>query len=208
MDEQRGRPAGAAWVEPTGAALFLCLAFAFNRESDWQWWWLIDLVTLAGSALSYRSPVLGAILTAVGMLVWIPFADPPASISSLAVFINIFALVRQGHRYKVPMTVALFALCLLTLVQLSVDNEFRWDTAILLLILLSLATGSGTLWRNAQRRLDVSQLQAERDMVQLRASLARDLHDTIAQTLSSAAMRANLVAMDEGLGQESLTQLD
>ena len=208
MDEQQSRPTGANWLEPTAAALFLCLAFTFNRDAAWQWWWLIDVVTLLGSALAYRRPVLGAILTAAGMLAWIPFADPPASISSLAVFINIFAVVRQGHRYKVPITVGLFGLCLLTLVQLSVANEFRWDTALLLLILLSLTTGSGTLWRLAQRRLDVSQLKAEHDMLQLRASLARDLHDTIAQTLSSTVMRANLVAMDEDLGQESLVQLD
>lgn len=208
MSDRNPHPAWVMWFEPLAAVSLFVVALAFNRESPWPLWWLVDLITLAGSAISYRRPALGAVLTATGMVLWLPFTSAPASISGVGALINVFAAFRLPYPRRFLLSGCLLALVGVNLVLLSVEAPYRWDTVLLLLSLTCLTIGGGVTWREAQQRLKTEAKEKERALIDLRSELARELHDTVAQTLSSATMRANLVALDEDLSPEARTHIE
>ncbi|MDO5735539.1 MAG: histidine kinase [Propionibacteriaceae bacterium] len=72
-------------------------------------------------------------------------------------------------------------------------------TSIILLLVLIVAYGGGVAFRYATQRIQREKESGQQRLQELQVSLARELHDSVAQTLSSAAMRANIAMSDPGM---------
>lgn len=186
--------AEAPWLEPALALALLIASLAINAGEQWPFVWGVDLVCCAGAATSYRWPVAGAIAVALGLSVWLVIpAEVVPSVSGLALMINVMAAFRQNLSWRILLTLILGALGYVALVVRSVgDPGLHWATGTVLLLLLMLAIGAGEMWRRWQRLLQLERERAEVELQEFRLELARDLHDTVAQTLSATAMRANV----------------
>lgn len=161
--------------------------------------WIIDVVTCAGAAVSFRFPRSGAVAVAAGLVSWLLLPGVWPSISGLAFIINIFAAVRQRLPWRIPLAIALSVPGYLVMVERSADLSERATPAALVLFLLVLAWGGGELWVRGSRLIQLERERAELERAELRLSLSRDLHDTVAQTLSRAAMGANVLVADPAL---------
>lgn len=199
----------AAWIEPVAALVVFGLSLYINRSEPWPWMWVIDLAACGGAALSRRHPAIGAILTGLGLAFWLPFTHALPSMSSIAFYINIFAAARTNLTWKVPLTLGFGGLAYLTLVRNNADAlEYRWTTAVLLLIMLAVSYAGGAAFRYAAHRVEFERETGEQRLEELQRSLARELHDSVAQTLASAAMRANIAMSDPGTSELARDQLE
>ncbi len=171
--------------------------------------WVIDVIACAGAGLSYRRPVVGAVLTGVSLAVWLPFETSQVSASGLAFIINAFAAARKNVPWQAPLLLGLGGLAYLTLVRKAVERPAdQLTTSILYLVLLGLAYGGGVAYRYGTQRIVREQETGNQRVQELQTSLARELHDSVAQTLSSAAMRANIVMGDPSLSPLAVGQLE
>lgn len=205
MGVRSGRPhrlADASWLEPGLALALLTASLVVNAGEQWPYMWVVDLVCCAGASISYRWPLPGAVAVAFGLLVWLVIpAEVLPSMSGLALMINVMAAFRQSLSWRIPLAVGLGALGYLALVFRSVeDSGLHWATGIVLLLLMVLAIAAGEVWRRWRRLLELERERAEAELQAFRLELARDLHDTVAQTLSATAMRANLALGDAPSG--------
>jgi len=100
-------------------------------------------------------------------------------------------------------------LAYLTLIRHGMQGlDYRLTTSILLLIVLALTYAGGTALYFAARRVQEERETGQERVQDLQVSLARELHDSVAQTLSSAAMRANIVMGDPSLSPLAIDQLE
>lgn len=199
----------AAWIEPVAAGVLLTLSLIINSGSVSHWMWVVDSMTCVGAALSRIWPRVGAALTGIGMAIWLPFPENLASVSGMAFYINIFAAVRMNLSWKIPMTLGFGGLAYLSLVRNAVpEPSDRWATSIILLFLMAIAWGGGSIFRYARRGIQHERENSAQRLETLQLSLARELHDSVAQTLSSAAMRANIAMMDPGVSELTRDQLE
>ena len=196
-----GKPVGEAlWVEPSLAAVALTLTAVLNRNEASPGVWLIEVLTCGGAAMAYRLPLAGALVVAAGLSSWFLLPGTWPGISGLVFVVNVFAAVRKGLRWRIPLAVGLTLLAYLVLVERSVQEAAdRPGPAALVLALAVLAWIGGEVWRRGAVLLAHEREHAALEQAELRLSLARDLHDTVAQTLSRAAIGANLVLEDPGL---------
>lgn len=208
MTPARKRSREAVWFEPLCATVIFGLALYVNRHVEWPWTWVIDLATCTGAALSYRWPVIGNVITGLSLAVWLPFDITMASASGIAFFVNVFAASRQNLAWRAPLVLGLGGLAYLVLVRKAVEPQARLTTSIILLIVLAVAYGGGLAYRYASQRIQSEQDTGDQRVQDLQTSLARELHDSVAQTLSSAAMRANIVMGDPTLSPLALGQLE
>ncbi len=197
------------WLEPVAATVLFALALLMNHRSEWPLMWLVDLAACGGAAMSRRRPVLGSILTGLGMAFWLPFPGAIASASGLAFYINVFAAARSNLSWRIPLTLGFAGMAYLSLVRHAVtDPAYRGSTIIILVIVLAISYGGGTAFRFAARGLQRERETGHERLVSLQVSLARELHDSVAQTLSSAAMRANIALMDPAVEDTTREQLE
>ncbi|MGO1487603.1 MAG: sensor histidine kinase [Arachnia sp.] len=129
--------------------------------------------------------------------------------SGVAFLINIFAASRTNLSWKTPLALGFGGLAYLSLVRNVVESmDYTWTTSILLLIASAVSYGGGAAFRRAAHRVQTERKSGEQRLLQLQKSLARELHDSVAQTLSSAAMRANIVMSDSSLSPMAMGQLE
>mgnify|MGYP000924417985 CR=1 FL=1 len=171
----------------------------FATSGDGRPLWIIDVVTCAGAAASFRFPRSGAVTVAVGLASWLLLPDVWPSVTGLAFIINIFAAVRQRLPWRIPLAIALSVPGYLVMIERSADLGERATPAALVLFLLVLAWVGRELWVRGARLIQLERERAEVERTELRLSLSRDLHDTVAQTLSRAAMGANILVADPAL---------
>ena len=131
------------------------------------------------------------------------------SMSGIAFYINVFAAARRNLSWKFPLILGFAGLAYLTLIRHGMQGlDYTWTTSILLLIVLALTYAGGTALYFAARRVQQERETGQERVQDLRASLARELHDSVAQTLSSAAMRANIVMGDPTISPMALGQIE
>lgn len=203
------RLSAAPWLEPMLALLLMITSLALNVGERWPLMWVVDLICCVGAAISGRWPLPGAAIVALGLTVWT--AIPPevvVSVSGLALMINVIAAFRTNLSWRIPLTLAFAALGYFTLVARNVDPSVHWATGLVLLLILGLAIGAGMLWRRWQQLLQLERERSEAELREFRLELARDLHDTVAQTLSATAMRANLTLGDPTVSPELREDLE
>lgn len=197
------------WIEPTLAALG-ALIVAVASPWDHPWLRLLDLIICVGAGLSSRFPRIAAIISGAALSVYLFLPPEHVGVAGLAVFINIFASYRLGLQWRIPITVLLTAIAYFALVQhaFDTDRDFKAPALAVLLLLLTVAVAVGHGWHQSNRRLAVERVGAEERVSTLRVSLARDLHDTVAQTLSHAAMRAHMASMHPDATPELAAELE
>lgn len=199
----------ASWLEPALAAALFTGSLVINLGDPWPYIWVIDLVCCLGAAISYRRPVAGTIMVAAGVASWLLIPDVLPSVSGLAMLIVVVAGFRSDLSWKWPLVVGVIVLGYLVLIDRSEDDaSLHWGSGTLLLLLMGLAVGSGELWRRWQRLVHLERERGAAELDAFRVSLARDLHDTVAQTLSATAMRAHLALADPGLPAEPRDDLE
>lgn len=205
---REGAFAEARWLEPALATALLVVCLLINSGDPWPYIWITDLVCCVGAALSYVRPVAGALLVGGGVAVWLMIPGVLPSVSGLAMLIVVMAACRRDLPWKWPLALGAVVLGYLVLVDRSMeDTAQRWGPSAVLLLLLGLAMGSGELWRRWQHLLQVERQSAADELDSFRVALARDLHDTVAQTLSAAAMRAHVALADPSLPAEARADL-
>lgn len=201
MIGRRRHSAGEAlWLEPGLAALLFVVSLVLNSGEPWRPILAIDLVCCVGAALSYRYPAVGQAMVALGMAVWLFIPDVLASVSGMAYLIAVMAATRRNLAWKIPLIIGFTALGYVTLIWRLGPSSQYVAGGIVLLTLTVVAIGAGELWRRWQRLLELEREHAEAELQAFRLELARDLHDTVAQTLSATAMRANLALGDAPSG--------
>ncbi|MCB0910736.1 MAG: hypothetical protein KDB60_03870 [Propionibacteriaceae bacterium] len=204
------RPVGEAlWLEPSIAALLVALTTVLNRDEGSAAVWVVEIVTCLGAALAYRLPLAGALVVAAGLSSWFLMPGVWPGASGLAFVVNIFAAARKGLSWRAPLTIALTVLAYLVLVERSVAQPTdRPGPAALVLSLAVLAWLGGAAWRRGAVLLEHERERAALEQAELRLSLARDLHDTVAQTLARAAIGANLALTEPDLPAGARVELE
>lgn len=197
----------AGWVEPILATLALAFALAVQPDQSVPAL-VLTLILCLGAGLAGSAPRLATALTAGGLLTFLVLPPAEVSVGGLAVFVNVFAAVRLGGRTAVLRVLLLGAACYATMAwHASSSLRDHLVSLTFLLALGSLAVGAGVAWRVAARRLARERATADERVMMLRTGLARDLHDTAAQALSHAAMRAHLLAADPALAPRAKEEL-
>lgn len=148
-------------------------------------------------------------MTGSSLAFWLPFPDALPSMSGIAFYVNVFAAARTNLSWKIPLTLGLCGLAYLTLIRNGVEGlEYTWTTSILMIIVLVLTYAGGKALYYAADRVKQERETGQERVLNLQVSLARELHDSVAQTLSSAAMRANIVMGDPTLSSLAKDQLE
>lgn len=159
--------------------------------------WALSFLVCGGAALAGFMPRAAAFVTGVSLLGFLTFPVSSSTSVGIAVFVNIFALTRRQPRGWLWLIASLLAVVYCVMVaHFSVTAQDLASSIGVLLVLLTISGGGGLLWRLGEQRVAKAKAAAEERVVQLRRSLARDLHDTVAHTISNAAMRAHMAGLD------------
>ncbi len=200
------------WLEPVLAALLFAvvagtsLGYVIPPSS-----WASSILICLGASLSALLPWVGASLTLVGLLTQLAVDPGLIGPSGLVVAVHVFAAVRLRLRI-VPLLVLVLGgaevgvLVFHTTQDESLENKI--SVVVLIAVLIVLSVGAGILWRRSVELIKFERESADRRLHDLRLDLARDLHDTVAQTLSHASMRAYMVAADPSLPDPTSDELE
>ncbi|MDO4718893.1 MAG: histidine kinase, partial [Propionibacteriaceae bacterium] len=190
----------ARWLEPALSVLVLVALLLSQQPDLLPASWAISVALCVTAGLSGVWPRTMAGCCAALMLGFLLLPEGQVSLAGLCLFIVVFALVR----FRVPGSgLFLGVLCLfvyLVMVHHSLPTpRDRFAGGSVLLLVLGLSIGGGMLWRSVVSRIDQERVVSAEQLQSMRNTLARDLHDTVAQALSHAAMRAHLAALTPGI---------
>lgn len=161
--------------------------------------WLLDLIIIAAAALSGRYPRAAFGVVVVGLALKLATPASLASAVPLAALINILSAIGRRVRHAIGISVVLsWMIYWLLVIHVEGFPPSMYSTVVTL-VLIVLAVAVGLHWRGVSERLSQERALARRRIADLRLELARDLHDTVAQTLSHAAMRAWMAAGEPGV---------
>lgn len=196
------------WIEPALAGLLFFLSLAGLSNSG-PWAWLLSLAVCVGAATASWYPRIAALTTTAALVGFLFLPGQAVSVAGIGLFINVFSLMRQQVAERIPLIGLLFGAGFLAMVMhASQGTRDALISSTLMGILLALSIGSGHVWRVKEDQLTTTKEAAQKQVTELRTALARDLHDTVAQTLSNAAMRAHMTALDDDLSPEHRDQLN
>ena len=169
--------------------------------------WVTAVVIHLAAAASGRWPLPAGALALVGVAAELPLDPDVTTTASLALLINAASAVARNLRFAVPLAVVMVAGSFVGLV-LHFDSYRPTLPSILSFGSVALvALGAAILWRVAARRLSHQREESRQHIEELRLDLARELHDTVAQSLSHAAMRAWMAADGPGVPEATRQEL-
>ncbi len=180
-------------IEAILAALLLCTALVTTEESGWVR--AFDVVACVAGGLARTRPMVAAGLAALALVLLLSTGDVPG-IGLLGVNLVVLSWAAQGRRGTVLLAVVLLALSLPPAALWPADGRHSVASSIFFTVLMAGTVLLGLTWRVLELRL-VAAERARADAVRdVRRSIAQDLHDTVAQTDTLIAMRAD-DALDE-----------
>lgn len=148
---------------------------------------VLDLVIAAGAALSGRWAAIGAAVAGVGATAWlfVPWERP--TLGLVATLVPLFAVVSRGRTRQGVWLTLWYLPVLLVVVS---DLDAKGLTGVLFnagfaVVLFSLVWITGWLIHRKDRRLSEAASEYEARLREQRLDLARDLHDTVAQTVTA-----------------------
>ncbi|AQP47345.1 hypothetical protein BW730_07360 [Tessaracoccus aquimaris] len=203
--------ARSGWFEPTLALSVFALQVSTIAADGPRpaFLWVLDVLACLGAGLSGYRPAIGVALLAVGLLGQFAGAPAETGMSGFAALTGIFAAVRIRYRHWVPIATGLAVVAFLLLVF---HAPTVWGqmaaSAALYCVSLVLTVGGANLWRGAVLRVRQERELAEQRSEARRLALARDLHDSVAQSLSHAAMRAHMALGEPDLQPAVRDQLE
>ena len=200
------------WLEPILAALLFALVVGTSIGYDIPpHAWAATTLICIGASLSAVSPWFGATLTLIGLLSQLTVDPRLLGPSGLVIAVHVFAAVRLRLRI-VPLLVAVLGgVEISVLLFHTTDDETlekKISVVVLIAVLIVLSIGAGILWRRSIDLLKLEREASDRRLHDVRLDLARDLHDTVAQTLSHASMRSYMVAADPSLPDLARDELE
>lgn len=146
----------------------------------------LDVVMAIGAALSGRWMLSGGVITGAGLTAWlfVPWEQPTFGL--LAALVPVFTAVSRGQ-LRLGLALTFWYLPVMSLAI----SDWTSDTAIGLLFNVGiLLLGFGVSWLTGyvigleRRRLEAATRKHEERLAEQRRDLARDLHDTLAQTIT------------------------
>ena len=200
------------WLEPILAGLLFALvvgtALGYPVPPHA---WAANVLICVGASLSAIFPWAGASLTLIGLLTQLTVDPRLLGPSGLVIAVHVFAAVRLRLRI-VPLLVAVLGgVEISVLLFHTTDDETlenKISVVVLIAVLIVLSIGAGILWRRSIDLLKLEREASDRRLHDVRLDLARDLHDTVAQTLSHASMRSYMVAADPSLPDLARDELE
>ncbi|MGC3955584.1 MAG: histidine kinase [Propionicimonas sp.] len=146
----------------------------------------LDIVIAAGAALSGRWATAGAIVAGLGATAWLFFPAERPTLGLVAALVPLFAVVSRG-RSRQGLWLTLWYLPIVLVVV--TDLKAKGLTGVLFnagfaVVLFSLVWFTGWLIHRKDSRLDAATSRYEQRLREQRLDLARDLHDTVAQTVT------------------------
>jgi signal transduction histidine kinase len=165
-------------------------------------------VVMTGSlAWRTRAPVISAAAVTVAALVQTLITQAPGSLWSLVVLIVVMYSVAGGYREGTAALIGLGMLALL-LIQERLDNGVDYLFIAILFGGTWLLGRSSRRWLHRIRTVEHDQAQlAKLAVADERLHIARELHDTVAHSLSVIAVQAAALEHDPRLAQEPLAAI-
>lgn len=188
----------------------LCLVFVVSVQHGYTtapWAWVTAGATLAAAAASGRWPIPAAVVSLIAVATEQPLPPDVTTTASVALLINAASATAREHRHALALAATMIAGAFVGLVLHFDHYAPTLRSFIPFAVATLVAVGSGLLWRLAARRLSHQRDHALVLIEDLRLELARELHDTVAQSLSHAAMRAWLAAEATGVPEPTRDEL-
>ena len=205
-------PAGvpSVYLEPVLALLTLGGTLAARiiqlQTPPIVWVLEISLCVIAGFAARFPRAAAGAsMVVMLALMIW---GRNHVGMGMFACSVHIFALVRlrvPGYRW---ISLSLWIVATVLFCTLPVHVEDLIASFMMMVLLGGLAVGGALVWRRLSATAAHEREFAIQRMEATRMALARDLHDTVAQTLAHTAMRAYLAAEDPGVPSQVRAELD
>lgn len=197
----------AHWAEACLAVFGLCLAISDGTATSPALYWVINLLPFISAAFAAVYVRQSAWFTALmtGLMLFAPARD--VGVGSLAPLLHVFAMVRLGVRNAYWWS-AIWVTFVVIITFRIADPPSAVADSLVVLWLSSLAIGGAVARRNRDERIALTKELARQRMTSYRLELARDLHDTVAQSLSHAAMRANVLSLTPDIKPEIRDELE
>lgn len=146
----------------------------------------LDVVLAAGAGLSGRWLVPGAVVAGVGLTAWlfVPWERP--TLGLVAVLVPVFTAASRG-RFRLGLTLTCWYLPVMLLAIKDWTSDSLIEVALnvgFLLLVFGITWLTGYLIGRERARLEQATRQHEERLAEQRRDLARDLHDTLAQTIT------------------------
>lgn len=196
-------------LEPSLAAVALVVTAVIQETvtseftSTPPYVWALNLLIIGSTALSGRFPRTSAVMTTAALLATLATPPPFASVAPLAALINILSALGRNIRHGLTICAALSVAIFISLVIQPEGFPPTIGTSLSTVVIIGLAVLGGVLWRNSEERLVLQRAASRQQLLDLRLELARDLHDTVAQSLSHIAMRAWMALEEPGLPEDT-----
>lgn len=163
---------------------------------------VLDLVVAAGVAASGRWLITGGVIAGVGLSAWLFVPGERPTLGAVVVLVAVFAAVARG-RFKVGFRLTCWYLAVMLVVitpWMPAELSALLFNVSFLVVLFGLAWTAGWLLhqRDAQVERVTGEFQAR--LAEQRLELARDLHDTLAQTITGMVVTTE--GMRVRLGQD------
>ncbi|RRD47338.1 hypothetical protein EII42_03515 [Tessaracoccus sp. OH4464_COT-324] len=182
-------------IEPGLAAAMLALGLVGQANVPTSWYaWVLDATLFLGGALCGAFPRASTAVLLCALIAKLVVPPDEASLIPLITLVAVLSIVGRRVRYGFLFCSALSGAMYLLLAVHVEGFPPTASTSAVLAVFVGLAAIGGVLWRNAAERLALQRIQAKREMLDLRLELARDLHDTVAQSLAHIAMQAWMLA--------------
>lgn len=197
------------FLEPILAFLVLVLlAIPGTSHGSPAWVIALSVVLVAAAALSGYLPLSTLAVSAAASLAMCAAPADQASLAPIACYVVLFSWIARDRPH--PRSVTL-GICIATYLPLGLAQEGFPPTPITTLMILfstGLAVVGALTFRWLMGEMAAQRTEARRQERELRTSLARDLHDTVAQTLAHTAMRANLAAAEASVTDSTKATLE
>lgn len=176
-------------IEAILAGLLLCAALVTSPD-DSGWAKAFDVAACVAGGLARTRPLVAAGLATLALCLLLGTGDVPG-LGLLGVHLVVLSWAAQGRRGTVALAIGLLALSLPPAALWPADGRHTVASVTFFSVLMAGTVLLGMTWRALEHRLvaaEVARVEAVRDV---RRSIAQDLHDTVAQTDTLVAMRAD-----------------
>jgi len=181
-------------IEAILAALLLCTALVASPEES-GWARAFDVVACVAGGLARTRLMVAAGLAVLALVLILITGDVPG-IGLLGVNLVVLSWAAQGRRGTVALALLLLALSLPPAALWPAEGRHAVTSSIFFTVLMAGTVLLGLTWRALELRLVAAERARAAAVRDVRRGIAQDLHDTVAQTDTLIAMRAD-EALDE-----------
>lgn len=146
----------------------------------------LDLVLALAAALSGRWLVPGSVAAGLGLTAWLFFPEVRPTLGLVAALVPVFTAISRG-RFRLGLTLTFWYLPVMVLAIKDWTSDTWAELALnagFLLLLFGITWLTGYLIGRERARLEVATREHQERLAEQRRDLARDLHDTLAQTIT------------------------